>query len=70
MLKDPIACFDEWLKQVYVWPDDVPTDCTRLDENETDCLERGDLHTCASCAEYDKACQDYEKDREEAEKEI
>ena len=56
--------FDTWLRDVYLWPEAIPTDCTLLDADEQDCLQRNDAEPCLSCREYSKACEDYNNDVE------
>jgi hypothetical protein len=56
--------FDTWLRAVYVWPKDIPTECTRLDADGQDCLARDKRQLCNSCAEFAQAAEAYQNDRE------
>ena len=48
-------------EQAYIdrhWPLGLPCDCTRLNKNLMDCVERGEKQRCESCAVFTKLLED------------
>lgn len=49
-MAQPVADFEEYISSN--WDSRVPTDCTKLNVFEDDCLSRGDIVLCSSCSLY------------------
>ena len=53
--------FETYLTQC--WPKGVPTDCTKLDHEKADCLDRVDPEMCVSCLTYDRLAGEFDEEQ-------
>lgn len=49
--------YDEFIR--HNWPADVPDECTQLDNDERDCLDREDTNLCLGCQTYMRLTREF-----------